>query len=206
MIQERAKPLEEVLKEILPEAFAVVRETARRFSNNETITVVAEDIPNLKGGAYRDAQNILLDDDELRAWYPLEKGWWNKSERIFTSRSGSKIEFKSYQNEFDARSGKRDRVFINEANAIQYGVYEQLNLRTSKQTIIDFNPSASFWAHEKLFGMEEVEWVVTTFRDNAFLDDRIKDKILSYEPTPRNIERGTANEYRWMNLLGSKSV
>lgn len=166
-------------------------------NNNETITVVAEDIPNLKGGAYRDAQSILMDNDVLRAWYPLEKGYWNKSERIFTSRSGTQIEFKSYQDELDARSGKRDRLFVNEANAIPYGVFEQLNLRTTKQTIIDFNPSASFWAHEKLYEREDVNWTVTTFRDNAFLDDRIKDKILSYEPTPENIARGTANEYRW---------
>ena len=43
LIKERDKHLEDVLKEILPEAFAVVRETARRFSNNETLTVTATD-------------------------------------------------------------------------------------------------------------------------------------------------------------------
>src|SRR5574343_175456 len=35
--------IEEVLKEILPEAFAVVKETARRFSTNESIEVTATD-------------------------------------------------------------------------------------------------------------------------------------------------------------------
>ena len=39
--KERDTKLEEVLKEILPEAFAVVKETARRFSQNETIVVTA---------------------------------------------------------------------------------------------------------------------------------------------------------------------
>jgi preprotein translocase subunit SecA len=43
LIKERDKHLEDILKEILPEAFAVVKETARRFSNNETITVTATD-------------------------------------------------------------------------------------------------------------------------------------------------------------------
>src|SRR5690554_832940 len=166
--------------------------------NNEIITVVAEDVPNLKGGAYRDAQTILQSDPVLQEWWPLNKSGWNKSERRFTSLSGSVMEFKSYQDEYDARSGKRDRLFINEANAVSYGIYEQLNIRTKKQTIIDFNPSSRFWAHDKLEGNEDVEWNITTFRDNAFLDDRIRDKILSYEPTPENIERGTANEYRWM--------
>ncbi|MDF1696548.1 MAG: preprotein translocase subunit SecA [Saprospiraceae bacterium] len=39
--KDRDKHLEEVLKNILPEAFAVVKETARRFSTNEQITVTA---------------------------------------------------------------------------------------------------------------------------------------------------------------------
>lgn len=39
--KDRDKHLEEVLKEILPEAFAVVKETARRFTNNDTMVVTA---------------------------------------------------------------------------------------------------------------------------------------------------------------------
>lgn len=39
--KERNKQLEIVLKRILPEAFAVVRETARRFKENETLVVTA---------------------------------------------------------------------------------------------------------------------------------------------------------------------
>ena len=161
---------------------------------NETITVVAEDVPNLKVGAYRDAQNILAENATLKALYPDH----NKTDRIFTSISGSRIEFRSYQDTYDARSGKRDRLFVNEANGVKHEIYEQLSLRTTKQTVIDFNPSARFWAHDHLEHRNDVEWVVSTYRDNAFLDPRIKDKILSYEPTPENIERGTANKYRWM--------
>ena len=41
--KERDKHLEEILKEILPEAFAVVKETARRFKENETLAVTATD-------------------------------------------------------------------------------------------------------------------------------------------------------------------
>ena len=37
------KEIEEVLKEILPEAFAVVKETARRFKENKEIEVTATD-------------------------------------------------------------------------------------------------------------------------------------------------------------------
>ncbi len=41
MRKERDKALEEVLLDILPEAFAVVRETARRFTENEEVVVTA---------------------------------------------------------------------------------------------------------------------------------------------------------------------
>jgi phage terminase large subunit len=165
-------------------------------NNNETITVVAEDVPNLKAGAYRDAQNILADNEVMRAWWP--KAGENKTDRTFKSISGSVMEFKSFQDSYDARSGKRDRLFINEANGVKHEIYEQLSLRTTKQTIIDFNPSARFWAHEQLEHRSDVLWVVSTYLDNVFLDDNIRKKIESYEPTPENIARGTANEYRWM--------
>lgn len=41
--KERDKHLEEILKELMPEAFAVVKETARRFKENPTLTVTATD-------------------------------------------------------------------------------------------------------------------------------------------------------------------
>ncbi len=41
--EERDKHLENILKEILPEAFAVVKETARRFKENSTLEVEATD-------------------------------------------------------------------------------------------------------------------------------------------------------------------
>ncbi len=40
---ERNKDLEKVLLKILPTAFAIVRETARRFKENETLEVTAQD-------------------------------------------------------------------------------------------------------------------------------------------------------------------
>lgn len=41
LVKDRDKKLEEVLKEILPEGFAVVKETARRLSENKTLEVTA---------------------------------------------------------------------------------------------------------------------------------------------------------------------
>jgi preprotein translocase subunit SecA len=43
LLKERDKHLEDILREIMPEAFAVVKETARRFKENETLPVTATD-------------------------------------------------------------------------------------------------------------------------------------------------------------------
>lgn len=45
--KDRNKQTEDVLLQILPEAFAVVKETARRFTENETLTATANDIDRL---------------------------------------------------------------------------------------------------------------------------------------------------------------
>ena len=161
--------------------------------NDLVITVVGQDIPNLRVGAYRDAQTIIFNDP----FFTQELKDHNKSNRVFSFGSGSKIEFNSYNDEIDARSGKRTHSFFNEANGIDYGIFEQISMRTTYQTIIDFNPSASFWAHEKLYGRDDVDWFVSTYRDNAFIQSSIKKKIESYEPTTENIKAGTANQYRW---------
>ena len=157
------------------------------------VTVVGQDIPNLKIGAYRDAKEILYNNPH----FEQELAFHNKTDRTITFNNGSVIEFNSYDDFQDAKSGKRDYLFMNEANGVSYEIFEELQVRTSKQAFIDFNPTASFWAHNKLWGRDDVEWYDSTFKDNYFLDLRIRDKILSYEPTEENIARGTANKYRW---------
>jgi phage terminase large subunit len=160
---------------------------------NQVITIVGQDIPNLKKGAIRDSAQIVL----TNPFFQQQIESFNRTDHLYRFVTGSIIEFTSYDTEIDARSGKRTHCFINEANGISYDIFEQLRIRTSKLFIIDFNPSASFWAHDKLLGRDDVTWINSTFRDNAFINDSVRQAILSYEPTPDNIKRGTANEYRW---------
>ena len=64
--KERDKHLEDILKEILPEAFAVVKETARRFSSNETLSVTATDHDrNLAGNTKK---NYVSIDGNTATW------------------------------------------------------------------------------------------------------------------------------------------
>jgi len=52
---------EKVLMEIMPEAFAVVKETAKRFTQNDSITVTATSFDRELSGT---KENITLDDDK----------------------------------------------------------------------------------------------------------------------------------------------
>ena len=165
------------------------------FADPESvITIVGQDIPNLKKGPIRDFKNILLDEPLM-----AKKFDYNKSERIYTNQeTGSIIEFNSYDDEQDAKSGRRDYSFFNEANGIPFEVFDAIRMRTKKSSIIDFNPNARFWAHEKIMpDKNNRKWYKSNYTHNPFIDKKILNDILSYEPTPENIERGTANEYKW---------
>lgn len=141
------------------------------------ITVTGQDIPNLKKGAIRDASNI----EKSEPWLgPYIKGY-NKSDRIYEFHNGSIIEFNSYSDEQDAKSGKRDILFVNEANGIDYMVYWQLAIRTRWKIFIDYNPTAKFWVHEKLVGQDNVRLIISDHRSNIFLSDEQHAEIEGIE-------------------------
>ena len=137
------------------------------------ITVVGQDIPNLKVGAYRDAKTIIERYPAVRDWFPII----NEGERIIKCRNGSLIEFKSYADAQDAKSGKRDYLFVNEANGIPYEIYWQLAIRTHKRIFIDYNPTARFWVHDELIGRDGVEVRYSWYKHNKFLTDEERERI-----------------------------
>lgn len=139
------------------------------------ITVVGQDVPNLKVGAYRDAKTIYSKSEIYQQWFSKP----NETNRIFTCINNSVIEFKSYSDEQDAKSGKRDYLFINEANGIPYPIYWQLEARTRKKVYLDYNPSARFWVHEELIGKPNVKLIISDHRHNPFLSEEEHSRIES---------------------------
>jgi phage terminase large subunit len=141
--------------------------------NNKVVTIVGQDIPNLKSGALRDAQNILNTSPELQKWVQS----YNSTERIFTFVNGATMEFKSFDDGQDAKSGKRMFAFFNEANGISKSIFEEIYIRTEKQTFIDYNPNARFWVHDELVPLPESELIISDHRHNPFLSDETRMKI-----------------------------
>ena len=141
------------------------------------ITVCGQDIPNLKRGALRDFQQYVLCDEVISSKIMN----FNKSERIYTFANGSIIEFESYADEQDAKNGKRDYLFLNEAQGTPYNVYSQLQIRTKRQTFIDYNPSAEFWVHEKILTLPDTKrrLIISDYRHNPFCPQSIIENIES---------------------------
>lgn len=144
---------------------------------NQVITVVGQDIPNLKVGALRDAENIVASSEVLQSYINN----YNKSDRLFTFFNASIIEFKSYDDWQDAKSGKRDYLFLNEVNGIPKPIFDELYLRTKRKTYLDYNPNTEFWVHSDLIGKENVSLIISDHRHNTFLDEKIHNKIEAIE-------------------------
>lgn len=144
---------------------------------NQVITVVGQDIPNLKVGALRDAETIVASSEVLQSYINN----YNKSDRVFTFFNSSIIEFKSYDDWQDAKSGKRDYLFLNEVNGIAKPIFDELYLRTKRKTYLDYNPNTEFWVHSDLIGKENVSLIISDHRHNTFLDEKIHNKIEAIE-------------------------
>lgn len=94
---------------------------------------------------------------------------------------------------------KSDAFWINEAVEASFDDYAQLMQRCSGFAILDYNPShEEHWIYDKLCKRERTRYMHSTMLDNPLIPDNAKEQILSYEPTPYNVEHGTADKRKWL--------
>lgn len=146
----------------------------RLIEKKRIALVVGQDIPNLKAGALRDFQERIL---FANPWMHNFIQSYNKTDRRYTFKNGSILEFKSFKDEQDAHSGKRDIAFFNEANGISWGIYSQVAMRTTEEIFLDYNPSSEFYAHERLMPMQESVTFYSNFTHNTYCDQAIVDYL-----------------------------
>jgi phage terminase large subunit len=100
----------------------------------------------------------------------------NKTDHVFILPNGVKFEFYAPDDEEKAKSGKRDLLFLNEANSIPYSIANQLMMRTNGPVIMDWNPSGQFWFHRilrKALKSSEYVFTRTTYKDNTAVSEKI---------------------------------
>lgn len=146
---------------------------------NSLITVAGMTYNHLATGSMRDFQRIMK---ETNRW---DETSYNKSSKIYTFANGSQIEFLSTDN-MTSRGPRRDVLFVNEANGINYETFDQLASRTRDFVILDYNPSARFWCHDELVEKQKdrTSFIVLTYEDNEALSKQERENIERRKPKP----------------------
>ena len=157
---------------VLQTLFVIAARYPKMGGEPTIISVVGQDVPNLKRGAITDATNIAA------TFAPVVKRY-HTTEKAFELTNGARIEFVSYETPQDAKAGKRHILFVNEANGIRHEVFEQLSIRTKVAVFLDYNADAEFWVHH-LYASEAKatgNFCRSTYLDNPFLSPAVVASI-----------------------------
>lgn len=133
---------------------------------------------------------------------------WNKTESIYYFDDGSEMSFIGLDEPQKLHGRKQDYFWSNEAVEMSQADYRQATIRTTKQVILDYNPSfESHFIYDSIIPRDDTVFIKSTYKDNPFLEQAIIDEIESLEPTDENIARGTADEVSWKIYgLGERSA
>lgn len=107
------------------------------------ISIVSHSLPHIKKGAYRDFQTIM------KGWQLWDDEEFSYTDFVYTFSNGSYVELIGLEDESKARGPGRDILFINEANLVKKGLFDQLAMRTTGQIFLDWNPADfNSWVYE----------------------------------------------------------
>jgi len=160
------------------------------------ISIVSESLPHLRRGCIRDFVRILGDEyDDTK---------FNKSEHIYNFGNGAIIEFFPADDPTKMRGGRRDILYINECNNVHFDSYRELDIRTSRFTFLDWNPTCEFWAHTEGLTTDPL----TEFIHSTYLD--VKNVLHFFDPLSRqtiqsvidNIESNRDKDPNWWRVYG----
>ena len=149
---------------------AILIDKAIKTPNLE-MSVVSESIPHLRRGANKDFLKIMK---ETGRYIPHH---YNKTLLRYEFSNGSYIEFFSADDESRLRGARRNILYMNECNNINYDAYLQLQIRTDGEIYLDYNPTSKFWVHTEVLGQIDTELLVLTYKDNEALSNEIVKQL-----------------------------
>ena len=157
------------------------------------ISVVAESIPHLKRGAMKDFKKIMV---LTQRWFD---GRWNATDFKYTFGNGSVIEFFSADNDAKLRGARRDWLYMNECNNMNFNAYTELASRTKKGVYLDWNPTNEFWFHTDLKGDTDVDFIILNYHDNEACPESALNFILKAK---EKAEQGNTFWINWYKVYG----
>ena len=150
----------------------ILIDKAQRDKTATLTSIVSESMPHLKKGCIRDFKRIMK---EHNYW---KESKWFETDKIYTFETGSQIEFFGADQADKLRGGRRDRLFINECNNVNFNAFEELEVRTREIIYLDWNPVSEFWFNTELLNKrEDVDHIILNYLDNEGLDENTKASI-----------------------------
>ena len=159
---------------------------------NLEISVVSESVPHLRRGALKDFLKIMM---SLGRYNDSQ---FNKSTLKYTFGNNSYIEFFSVDQPDKLRGARRNVLYVNECNNVDFDSYYQLAIRTSGEIWLDYNPSSTFWVDREIIGSDDVDFITLTYLDNEALPETIIKEIESAK------EKAKTSSYwaNWWQVYG----
>tara|TARA_R100001591_G_scaffold93864_1_gene99752 strand:+ start:829 stop:1992 length:1164 start_codon:yes stop_codon:yes gene_type:complete len=140
-------------------------------NHDKIVTICRKTFPSLRGSVMRDFLQILK---QFEIYKEEEHNKSSSEYRLY----GNLVEFISLDMPQKVRGRKRNLLFINEANELNFEDWQQLIFRTNEKIVIDYNPSEEYhWIYDKVIPREDCEFYRTTYLDNPFLEQTIKEEI-----------------------------
>jgi phage terminase large subunit len=135
------------------------------------ITVVAESIPAVRNGAVKIFQDTMFDTNR---WI---EDHWRSNPMEYKFSNGAIVQFTAFDSVGKAKAaGKRDVLFLNEANHIDYEIADALITR-SNTIWIDYNPDRQFWVHDEILTEADSEFLLLTYKDNEAIPPEILSEL-----------------------------
>lgn len=153
------------------------------LTNKTMITIARETQVSIKN-------TILLDfQDEMEKLGIFEPSQYNKVDMVYRFPNGSIVRFIGLDDKTGKLRGlKSDIVMVDEVNTVDVSSFVQLDIRCERYLITAYNPEIplDWWGldYEK---KDNGCVLISTWRDNAFLDQRIIDSINSLKDTDEDL-------------------
>lgn len=153
---------------------------------DKLVHIVSESFPHLEAGAMLDFQAIMKD----RGYWKDER--WHDTKHEYTFETGNKLRFMSVDTYGKAHGPRRDVLFVNEANNLEYKIVDQLITRTRETIWLDWNPSEEFWFYTEMQpNRNDIDFITLTYKDNEALDQNTINEIESHK-----------NNKQWWTVYG----
>lgn len=148
-----------------------------------TITIARETQVSIKNTIFIDFKEQM---EKLQIW---DDSRYNKVEMTYRFTNGSSIRFIGLDDTTGRLRGmKSDLCMIDEVNTISLSSFVQLDIRTEQYILMCYNPEIpTDWWGLDYETRDNGCVLISTWRDNVFLDQRIIDSINSLKETDHDL-------------------